>query len=344
MSNYKSVDVSFNDLCSSFTTDIGNNYKNTNIQIKASDFNNNGDFTINEKPDKLKYFVDGTDISDFSIAKYIDMSGTFTITNSDIPLWCKKIRAVLVGGGGSGGKGTNAKNTYVPAVNRNQYKYQEQSYQRQNEKRKDVGHTNSENNTNYNNTDQKPTEYNNSTTEKFYANNDGRLVNTHNITRHFSMVNQTNTAANNSQQAGIGGAGGGGGGFIYLDNVDVFGKTLKVDASGGNITLSTGTSNYARVKKGTDATGNTNGSGGGTDFNSYSNVRYPGGNGAKSNSNTGSASGKSKLSSISSSIPYGNGGNGGNGGIAPINESKEVPGNDGVPGQSSFCRIYFLTN
>jgi len=134
-----------------------------------------------------------------------------------------------------------------------------------------------------------------------------------------------------------------------LDNVDVFGKTLEVDASGGNITLSTGTSNYARVKKGTDATGNTNGSGGGTGFNSYSNVRYPGGNGAKSNSNSdtniGGASGNSKLSSISSSLPYGNGGKGGNGGgVAPINESKVVSGNDGLPGQPSFCRIYFLTN
>jgi hypothetical protein len=353
MSNYKSVDVSFNDLCSSFIIiDISNNYyKNTKISYKERDFTS----IVNEKPSsELGYFYnkDGSniDISQFSIAKYIDFSGNFGTRNIGIPSWCKKIRAVLVGAGGSGGIGTNGKNTYAPAVNINTLNKNVYVYQRQNEKKTDLpgNHTQSTINAASSTVADQLVGNNNNNT-KFYAKNDDRLVNTHNINTTYTINQQTNTIANNTQQAGIGGAGGGGGGFIYLNDVDIVDKTLKVDASGGNITLSIGNENYAKVTKGgdasRDASGNaTIGNAGTAPITNLSDVSYNGNPGAISSINTGGVSGKSKLFDISSSVSYGNGGNGGNGGIAPSNVTKDVSGNNGSSGQRSFCRIYFLTN
>ena len=59
------------------------------------------DFTssIDEKPTTTNYKYQGTDISTYLIAPYVESSGT---TYSSIPSWCKNIRAVLIGGGGGG--------------------------------------------------------------------------------------------------------------------------------------------------------------------------------------------------------------------------------------------------
>jgi len=348
MSNYKSTDSSFNQLCSYFIgTDISNNYyKNTNIEHKGS-----FDFTsiINEKPYSLgySYTKDGSniDISQYSIAKYIEKTGDFTIDNSDIPSWCTKIRAVLVGAGGSGGKGTTGNNVYTAAVNVNKLNVKVQAFQRQNERKKNLPNHETNTEVQANSAQAASDSVGESTTiQKNYANNDGRLVNTHTTKTTVSITEQTNTAANNSQSPGKGGAGGGGGGFIYLNEVQVVGKTLTVDASGGNITLYTEIG-QASVKKGGDASGNgTFGSSGSTTISSNLNgVSHNGVSGSTTIDNDGDESGNSKLADISSSVSYGNGGKGGNGGSAPPNVTKDVSGNDGGSGQSSFCRIYFLT-
>jgi hypothetical protein len=347
MSNYKSYDLSFNELCSYFTDSniTSNYYKNTNIVTKASDFTS----IIEEKPNSLGYSYnkDGNniDISLFSIAKYIEKSGNFTISNTDIPSWCTKIRAVLVGAGGSGAIGSDGKNTYEPAVNINKLNKNVYEYQRQNEKKKNLPGSNTQTTVDAS-TPAAATELagNNAVNIKNYAGNDGRLVSTHNINTTYTITQQTNTIANNTQQAGTGGAGGGGGGFIYLNDIEVFGKTLTVQSSGGNITLSIGNGNSVTVTKGGDASGNdTVGSVGTTTTLNLNVVAYNGTVGSKATDINGGVSGKSKLSSISSSLLYGDGGNGGNGGTAPLNVTKDVSGNNGGSGNSSFCRIYFLT-
>jgi hypothetical protein len=348
MSNYKSYDLSFNELCSYFTDSniIDNYYKNTKISYKAPDFTS----IIEEKPNSLGYSYnkDGSniDISKFSIAKYIEKSGNFTISNTDIPSWCTKIRAVLVGAGGSGAIGSDGKNTYEPAVNINRLNKNVYEYQRQNEKKKDLPGNNTQTTVGAS-TPEAATELagNNGVAIKNYANNDGRLVSTHNINTTYTITQQTNTSANNTQQAGTGGAGGGGGGFIYLNAVDIVGKTLNVQGSGGGITLSTGTENSATVTKGGDASGNDAGGIVGTaTIKDLSGVTANITISSIATDNNGGVSGKSKLSSISSSLLYGDGGNGGNGGIARLNVTKDVSGNKGGSGNSSFCRIYFLTN
>lgn len=63
---------------------------------------------VTETPNSVNYKYNGTDIKDYSIAKY-NVFSVGTHNNITIPSWCNKIRAVLCGAGGAGGSGT--KNT-----------------------------------------------------------------------------------------------------------------------------------------------------------------------------------------------------------------------------------------
>jgi hypothetical protein len=331
MSNYKSYDISFNELCSYFTDSniINNYYKNTKISYKGPDFTS----IINEKPTSLGYFYNkdssNIDISKFSIAKYIEKSGNFTISNSDIPSWCTKIRAVLVGAGGSGTPGTTGYNTYVAANNQNTFnRYTlivfNPAKNRQNQNQQEnsnsvVGASNNNSNR--------------------YEVNTARQIQT---TVQITVQKQINIITNDTQTTGKGKAGGGGGGFIYLNDVDIVGKTLNVQGSGGGITLSTGTENSAIVTKGGDASGNDIGIAGTAIITNLSGVAHNGNPGTEGNDTTGGSKGSSKLVDISS-LSYGNGGNGGNGGIAAVGSTITVNGGTDVSGNSSFCRIYFLT-
>jgi hypothetical protein len=81
-------------------TNSYNAYKNSGISLNA-DYN---DFTstIIETPNSaFNYKYNGTDISTYSIATWVDSNSGF----SSLPSWCTKIRAVLIGGGGAGAKG-----------------------------------------------------------------------------------------------------------------------------------------------------------------------------------------------------------------------------------------------
>jgi hypothetical protein len=57
---------------------------------------------INEMPSPLGYSYQGTDISSYAVARYIELVGGQSTTT--FPSWCKKIRAVIVGAGGGGGQ------------------------------------------------------------------------------------------------------------------------------------------------------------------------------------------------------------------------------------------------
>jgi hypothetical protein len=87
------------------TTDFSNVYKNSGVSLNA----NYNDFTssIIETPNYLfNYKYNGTDISTYCIATWVDSNSGF----SSLPSWCTKIRAVLIGGGGAGCQGEFSKN------------------------------------------------------------------------------------------------------------------------------------------------------------------------------------------------------------------------------------------
>jgi hypothetical protein len=75
---------------------VSTNY-NFGITNVASVFNT----VVVEAPTKTGYLINGTDVANYCIAKYTEL--TATSSGIVIPTWCNKIRAVLVGQGGTGG-------------------------------------------------------------------------------------------------------------------------------------------------------------------------------------------------------------------------------------------------
>jgi hypothetical protein len=60
---------------------------------------------ISETQNTSGYLVNGVDISEYSIAPYIDsISYPNGISNTNIPAWCTAIRVIMIGAGGSGGQ------------------------------------------------------------------------------------------------------------------------------------------------------------------------------------------------------------------------------------------------
>jgi len=65
---------------------------------------------IDTKPSPLNYYNNGVDVSNYLIAAYVESS---TNNSTTIPSWCKKIRALLVGGGG--GPASNVGSQHIDA-------------------------------------------------------------------------------------------------------------------------------------------------------------------------------------------------------------------------------------
>lgn len=83
----------------------------------TSDFNNT--YKYFETPNAIgSYTVNGTDISTYSVAYYIDYTTTTTAT---FPSWCTKTRCVMIGRGGNGQGGQNSQRNW-------QYGYQRQAH------------------------------------------------------------------------------------------------------------------------------------------------------------------------------------------------------------------------
>lgn len=81
-------------------TNSYNAYKNSGLSLNSG-YN---DFTssIIETPNSaFNYKYNGTDISTYCVATWVDSNSGF----SSLPSWCTKIRAVLIGGGGAGHQG-----------------------------------------------------------------------------------------------------------------------------------------------------------------------------------------------------------------------------------------------
>ena len=314
MSNYKSNEIPLNTICNSITNaNISNFYKGLTISSGSANFIN---ATINEKPNSLGYSYEGIDISQYCIATYVESSGTkFT----SIPSWCTKIRAILVGAGGSGASGAKGSNRRVDAVHHN---YLNEHHHRNNQNQ------NSANN-NYDYDGPIGADYN------VYNDENNRHNNTGN---HNNKFNHQNTAAYDVQTSGAGGGGGGGGGFIYLDTTDIVGKSLQIQGGDSvkDTVLKIQTTSYTALG-GNNASNTTLGSGGATQ--GTSTINATGKNGKSViGSAKGGLGGNSGLAVYSTNLSYGKGGNGsdGVGGLETVVS--------GSSGQNGYYRIYFLTN
>lgn len=271
--------------------------------------------TVDETPLTLGYEYEGTDISTYCIAAYVESSGTqFT----SIPTWCTKIRAVLVGGGGSGASGIKGNNAFTPSVNQH-YLDNEQVYLF-------VKNDNS----------QQPIDRN-----TFYQNDQNQSgLGTH----HEQNVNHYDLPAVNHQTSGVGGGGGGGGSFVYLPNITIVpGASVNITngSAGGNTVLTVQLTTYTAVG-GKNASRTSKGAGG--TYTISGAINKPGDDGGDAIESSAGLGGQSNLMKISS-LTYGKGGNGSDGTAGTRGVSNEG-GTVAAPqgGASGYYRIYFLTD
>jgi hypothetical protein len=90
--------ITLDNYISSVTSDA---LVSTKFNFGISNVNSVFNSVVVENPTKTGYSISGTDVANFCIAKYTEYTGSSD--NIVIPTWCNKIRAVLVGYGGSGG-------------------------------------------------------------------------------------------------------------------------------------------------------------------------------------------------------------------------------------------------
>ena len=316
--------------------DISNNYfKQLGLPIVSATFAVVND--INEKPNNLGYLYNGTDISQYCIAPYVESTGT---TFSSIPPWCKNVRAILIGAGGNGGTGEQGNIANHAAVNINIREVQKITADRDRNDFIVKDHTHYYI---FSSIHPRIEKADNSTAGR---NGDYDLLETFTHGRDHqhrkSKMHQHNIAEYTDQQTGATGGGGGGGAFIYLNSIQVqSGTTLTIEggSSGQATTLTVQTTKYI-AEKGGNAVGTTKGTGGSVQItNKPSNIIIDiSGNGKNGDVGTKGASG---FSSYSTAFSYGNGGDGGAGSAGA---NPKVNGTTGTPGQAGYYRIYFLTD
>uniref|UniRef100_A0A6C0ERY4 Uncharacterized protein n=1 Tax=viral metagenome TaxID=1070528 RepID=A0A6C0ERY4_9ZZZZ len=300
--------------------DISNNYfKQLGLPIVTATFAGvNG---ITEKPNNLGYIYNTTDISQYCIAPYVESTGT---TFTSIPTWCKNIRAILIGAGGNGATGqlgSVQQQQNVVAHHHVLHWIRNYNYRRGYGDWSNIGDSHTVIATTYNTHEGEKKHQN-----AIYGDSD-------HDTQHSRDTQHIDQTLNSKQAAGSSGGGGGGGGFVYLNNIQVEGKTISI-AGGGllqDTTLTVQTTKYTAAK-GLNAPGITAGTGG-----AVTGTATASGAGNAGSASTGGTSG---FYSYLNTFQYGNGGNGGAGGVSGTNPDPS----DGIPGQAGYYRIYFLTD
>lgn len=372
MSNYykNSTVVRISDICKNITTnDISNNYyRNLGIPFGSTTFNSD----INEKPANLGYKYNNIDISTYCIATYIESSVT---TFTSVPTWCNKIRAILVGGGGSGGTGSIG-TTHDTKIQNDGILYVRTQHWNQSLHggQEDTIQTLTNTNNRYTNTNVQGVQVLNNRTiaNLVWKNNTDNFsylygLRNYDATQHINHNNndQYNYSAGrpdherqdtivslsskiqeehytvNIQVLGAGGAGGGGGAFLYLETT--LNATNRNQITLNNVGASTHTSitisgtTYTALKGGAATNNTTEGSGG--TVTGTVNISASGNAGVTTTTSTGGSGGLSGLSSYSTVLPtYGRGGDGGDAVV------KGATANSGDDGKTGYYRIYYLTD
>ena len=357
-------------ICNSITNaDIKDNYLNLDI------INGNTTFTsdINEKPAILGYEYKGTDISTYAIAAYIESPSTLSI-----PDWCNKIRVILVGGGGSGGKGTVGTTQNQETHNDGQFKsviaqWHQSLYDGQEEifvnfeikntiytnksanKEQILVHAHTTNTTFVNNENffrslydeinSGNANWDTHTPISTLQNDEWEGGNSYDHETYY-VYSATATEFKNEHYTyvvpviGLGGAGGGGGAFLYLE-------TPVTATNRNNITLTTvgsSTSTTITISGNTytasaGTSATTNTKGTGGGISGNVILSKAGTDGTAATTSTGGAGGISGLLTYSSILTtYGNGGSGSAG------VYKDETPSDGISGQTGYYRIYYLTD
>jgi hypothetical protein len=285
----------------------------------SSDFTN----TVTETPNLLNYQINGVDIAEKSIAYWVE--GTQANGSISVPSWATKIRAVLIGAGGSGGQNN--------LENNNQIIYRNIS-------------------NNHNNQDFSEHQTNNEgiTELQYQITNDAQLVNYdrnqnpqyNNNTQNNDQVNQQTEHYQINCHNNYG-AGGGGGAFLYLSDIIVEGNSniicnsQKTELQNNNLSYIAGAGNNGGCNTQTTQSARANGGSGGTIT-----VTAPTQSSGIS-SNGGSGTNVAAFTTVSTTFSGGE--SGGNNYI--INEtikSYGKGGNSRSSGNSGYYRIYFLTN
>jgi len=325
MSNYYKNGVSLSTLCKGITTsNYGASFNSLGLTLVTID-TVSSTTAVNEKPNNLGYLLNGTDISTYCIAPYVESTGTNNY--SSIPSWCSGIRTVLIGGGGTGTAGS------VGTVGTNAEAYQINYTAIHYDHKDNKGGQSSQNNwgptvgvdINF------PPGHNSAHTDN--SNYQQKYVNYN--TTHSNFAGQFN------QQKGADGAGGGGGAFIYLNNIPVQSNNtqIQIQAGGANqgskLTLGGTASVIYTAGAGGNATGSTVGAAGSYSIQGTNPYEIVNAGGSTASTRTGGSSG---FYQYSSSFASGNGGNGTSG----VGAGETVT--SAVGGQAGYYRIYFLTN
>ena len=332
MSNYYKGSISLSpnrlsEICKGILTpvsntipDISNNYfKQLGLPIVTATFSDVTTITINEHPNNLGYLYSGTDISQYCIAPYVESNGT---TFTSIPSWCKNIRAILIGAGGNGETGQLGNIKHQQTTDTHIHELQIVI----NNNNRDLWNENDFYYTYFTHAIERHVNIHDGN----YKQQDVRIANSNHKTwnKHSRHVDH---ATRNEQQAGASGGGGGGGGFVYLNNIQVEGKTVSIEGGGlSQLTRLTVQSTTYTGAKGENASGTTPGKSAGITGGGFRVVGAAG---------DGSTGGKSGFYNYLTTFPYGNGGDGGAGGVSGTSPDPS----DGIPGQAGYYRIYFLT-
>jgi len=292
-------------------------FGNNNI---ATDYSYSSTFSssIDEKPSVTNYMYQGIDIQEYSIAPYTE-SNTNNFSASNLPSWCTKIRAVLIGGGGGGAS------AQVNTVQSPNYW---------------AGNFTHHQNCNYYLNTQKSGGYR-------YQNNKYQFVTTNQAPNYYS----------GGQQLNAGGSGGGSGGFIYLPTIDITSSknnnnvsiTVGGGGNGGQGQGATGQGGGSTSYNddqyniiafgGGGATLTNGGNAGSTDLQTIEGgIGLIGNIGTQRSGTSGGAGGSAITTHISSNTykSYGAGGSGSN-----ASHGSPAGGNNGANG---FYRIYFLSS
>jgi hypothetical protein len=320
--------------------DISNNYfKQLGLPIVSATFS--GVNTINEKPNSLGYLYNGTDISQYCIAPYVESNGT---TFTSIPTWCKNIRAILIGAGGNGASGTLGSHQY-----NNRQQHIHLAYVRNDNNDHDgINHRNKH--------DPSTGGYHVGDWNLYESHRKGGIAPNEGITHNkevFGIYSQNNTLTRHAlnydagpyynQASGQKGGTGGGGAFIFLNSINVESSTISITGGGTSQSTSlsvtqtniSGTTKY-EATKGANAVSIISGNGGTVTVPTTLIIDVSG-NGKNGNDST--TAGSSGFHNYSSTFPYGNAGVGGAGGLSGDNPTPSP----GTNGQAGYYRIYFLT-
>jgi hypothetical protein len=107
-SNYKYKDYNISDIVKFFNTnDVLSKFSGSGFTTGTTDMNTSlvNVNTFSTDGTLLNYMTNSTDISTYAIPLYSEYTSSSTVT---IPAWCKKVRVIMIGGGGGGYAGDNA--------------------------------------------------------------------------------------------------------------------------------------------------------------------------------------------------------------------------------------------